>query len=156
MGKKQPPETIYLQWGDGSGIDGVSEITWCDQAVEDDDIEYVRADLTEQARAEIGQLRKRLEETTRAGADELERAERYRRRALALTGLRGKERREEFLPRLERAVKLGEHWKAEVERLRAALASAHDALRSYQYGNGSPELAKEVADRLQKELKGGE
>ncbi|HMN15916.1 MAG TPA: hypothetical protein PKD55_26670 [Bellilinea sp.] len=46
--------------------------------------------------------------------------------------------------------------RAEIQSLRTALSSAHDALRSYQYGNGSPELAQEVADKLQKVLKGGE
>lgn len=46
--------------------------------------------------------------------------------------------------------------RAENERLRAALQTAHDALRSYQYGNGSPDLAVEVADSVAKILKGGE
>ena len=33
-----------------------------------------------------------------------------------------------------------------IEELQRALASAINALRSYQYGNASPELAQEVAD----------
>ena len=36
----------------------------------------------------------------------------------------------------------------EIHRLRRALKTAGHALRSYQYGNGSPDLAKDVADEL--------
>lgn len=34
------------------------------------------------------------------------------------------------------------------------LQAAVHALRSYQYGNGSPDLAKEIADRIEKETVG--
>lgn len=42
---------------------------------------------------------------------------------------------------------------AEIERLRKTLTTALHALSSYQYGNGSPDLAKEVADKIENVLK---
>lgn len=38
----------------------------------------------------------------------------------------------------------------------AALGAARHALRSYQYGNGAPDLAKETADYCEKVLKEAE
>jgi hypothetical protein len=38
--------------------------------------------------------------------------------------------------------------KAENARLRTACTAAMNALRSYQYGNGSPDLAEEIAEHL--------
>jgi hypothetical protein len=43
---------------------------------------------------------------------------------------------------------------AEIARLRQGLTAAHNALLSYQYGNGSPGLAREVAQFVEKALKG--
>jgi hypothetical protein len=43
-------------------------------------------------------------------------------------------------------------WAAYIESKNTLLLSALHALRSYQYGNSSPELAEEVADKIEKEL----
>lgn len=40
---REPHERLWLQWeGDGAG-----EVTWCQDAINEDDIEYVRADIAE-------------------------------------------------------------------------------------------------------------
>ena len=52
------PDTIYLQWGDGS-----YPIAWCVERINDTDIEYVRA---EKAEAENAELRQQLEEASAA------------------------------------------------------------------------------------------
>lgn len=42
----------------------------------------------------------------------------------------------------------------ERDELRATLSAAYSALRSYQYGNSSPELAEKIADATEAALKG--
>ena len=54
----ETPEKIYLQWPDQEPPEGSSEIdpeyiTWCQDRIEDHDVEYVRKDLLDQALAEI-------------------------------------------------------------------------------------------------------
>lgn len=40
---KEAHKTLWLQWeGDGEG-----EVTWCQDAINEDDIEYVRADIVQ-------------------------------------------------------------------------------------------------------------
>jgi hypothetical protein len=165
--ESEPPETIYLQWS-GSP----DETTWCTDRIEAEDVEYVRADLV----AELRKYKAVFSDCTlRAsrlyaernpegrltfpdGAESLakmaeERANTYRRRALALTGLRGKERRAEFLPRLEEALAQAEHWKGEAERLRAVLERLGRAFWKLY----TPEGAQYEIRRIVKEaLEGGE
>jgi hypothetical protein len=51
-------ERIYLQWFEGDTAYMPEGVTWCDDRIEDDDVEYVRAD---KAAAEIETLRNEIE-----------------------------------------------------------------------------------------------
>ena len=46
------PETIYLQWiPEGNPYD--DEITWCEDEIHEDDIEYTRKDIADKRIAEM-------------------------------------------------------------------------------------------------------
>ena len=64
---KQPPETIYLQCNDDDGNyiggDPDIEVTWCADAINDSDTEYVRADKLSELEAENARLKAALEAT---------------------------------------------------------------------------------------------
>jgi hypothetical protein len=48
------PERIYLQWIEDESVQYIHEgVTWCADKIEDDDVEYVRADLPRGTNAQI-------------------------------------------------------------------------------------------------------
>jgi hypothetical protein len=49
------PERIWLQWEDHAG-----ESTWCQEPINDEDVEYVRADLLEAQAAQLQEAREML------------------------------------------------------------------------------------------------
>jgi len=53
------PETIYLQWiPEGNPYD--DEITWCEDEIHEDDIEYTRKDIADKRIAEMEAENERL------------------------------------------------------------------------------------------------
>ena len=58
--EQKPPPQIYLQWDAGC-----SEMTWCDDKINDWDQLYIRDDLVSTKDAELAQLRKALTDIAR-------------------------------------------------------------------------------------------
>ena len=56
----EPYKTIFLQWGHRSDWDS---LTWCQDRIDDDDVEYVRKDLYDELRVELKTVKAEL--TTR-------------------------------------------------------------------------------------------
>lgn len=53
--RKQPPKEIYLQFDPDGG-----ETTWCEDKINDDDIEYVRKSRAEKAERELAALKAKI------------------------------------------------------------------------------------------------
>lgn len=53
---EQAPERIWLQWGDGSCME-FDGVTWCVDPQQDDDVQFVRADIALlEASEEVGMI----------------------------------------------------------------------------------------------------
>jgi hypothetical protein len=52
------PKTIYLQWQDGGDT---GEMTWCTELIMDDDVEYIRKDISDKRIATLTEQLKAAE-----------------------------------------------------------------------------------------------
>lgn len=62
---ERAPKLIWLQWGDGSCME-FDGATWCVEQQEDDDVQFVRADLYSALQAERDALREALKRSAAA------------------------------------------------------------------------------------------
>jgi len=58
MNTKQPPDRIYLQWHCGEhdadyGDPEPGNVTWCEDSIFEDDVEYVRVDTNERTMQQV-------------------------------------------------------------------------------------------------------